>query len=151
MKVALDSILKLQPEGDVCAIGILVHGMFLLFPVECFLVFEDDLFISFLVISMPAPFSVLEPLVEFYTMRIHAEATYIMNKFASAYIVPAAMNAFPLVHLMEVFEHAKAKVEKTVDQLRRVKIHASLNPKVPLSWLRPSFMKPKLLLIVNGQ
>ena len=93
----------------------------------------------------------LEPLVEFYTMRIHAEATYIMHRFAATYIAPEAMNVFPLVHLMEVFEYAKMKVEQTVDQLRRVKVHASPNPKVPLSWLRPSFKKPKLCQIVDGQ
>jgi len=43
MKVALDSILKLQPEDDVCVIGVLVRGMFCTVPVECF---EDRLFIS---------------------------------------------------------------------------------------------------------
>ncbi|KAG0354841.1 hypothetical protein BG005_006171 [Podila minutissima] len=117
LKMALDSILKLQPENDVCVIGVLVR----------------------------------EPLIEFYTMRIHAEATYIMHRFAATYIAPEAMNVFPLVHLMEVFEHARAKVEQTVNQLRRVKVHASLNPKVPLSWLRPSFKKPKLCQIVDGQ
>ncbi|KAG0015828.1 hypothetical protein BGZ81_011500 [Podila clonocystis] len=94
---------------------------------------------------------VREPLVEFYSMRIHAEATYIMHRFAATYIASEAMNVFPLVHLMEVFEHAKAKVEQTVDQLRRVKVHANPNPKVPLSWLRPSFKKPKLCQIVDGQ
>ncbi|KAF9323776.1 hypothetical protein BG006_001161 [Podila minutissima] len=117
LKMALDSILKLQPEDDVCVVGLLVR----------------------------------EPLVEFYTMRIHAEATYIMHRFAATYIASEAMNVFPLVHLMEVFEHAKAKVEQTVDQLRRVKVHASPTPKVPLSWLRPSFKKPKLCQIVDGQ
>ncbi|KAF9301824.1 hypothetical protein BGZ74_006226 [Mortierella antarctica] len=117
LKMALDSIQKLQPEDDVCVIGVLVR----------------------------------EPLIEFYMMRIHAEATYIMHRFAATYIAPEAMNVFPLVRLMEVFEHAKAKVEQTVNQLRRVKVHASLNPKVPLSWLRPSFKKPKLCQIVDGQ
>ncbi|KAF9542685.1 hypothetical protein EC957_001740 [Mortierella hygrophila] len=117
MKAALDSILKLQPEDDVCVIGILVR----------------------------------EPLAEFYTMRIHAEATYVMHRFAATYIASEAINVFPLVHLMEVFEHAKMKVEQTVDQIRRVKVHASPNPKVPLSWLRPSFKKPKLYRIVDGQ
>jgi len=36
MKVSLDSILKLQPEDDVCVIGVLVRGMFCTVPVECF-------------------------------------------------------------------------------------------------------------------
>ncbi|KAG0341230.1 hypothetical protein BG004_006109 [Podila humilis] len=90
-----------------------------------------------------------EPLVEVYTMQIRAEATYVMHKCASAYFVPDAMNAFPLVRLLEVFEHAKLKAEKTVDELRRVKIHASPTPNVPLSWLRPSFNKPKLCEVVD--
>ncbi|KAG0040504.1 hypothetical protein BGZ83_002527, partial [Gryganskiella cystojenkinii] len=85
MKVALDSILKLEPEYDVWIIGVLVR----------------------------------ELLVEFFTLRIHAEATYIMHKFAPSYIAPNAINAFPLVHLMEVFEHAKVKVEQTVSQIRQ--------------------------------
>lgn len=84
-------------------------------------------------------------------MRIRAEATYIMHRFAAAHIIPDAMNAFPLVHLMEVFDHAKSKVERTVNQLRQVKVNASPNPKVPLSWLRPSFKKPKLYQIDDGQ
>ncbi|KAF9418274.1 hypothetical protein BGZ76_004431 [Entomortierella beljakovae] len=117
MKAALDSILKLEPDNEVCVIGLLIR----------------------------------EPLVEFYTMQVHAEATYVMHKFATSYISPDAMNAFPLVHLLEVFAHAKVKVEKTVAQIRQVKVHASSTPKVPLSWLRPSFRKPKLCLVVDGQ
>ncbi|KAF9935851.1 hypothetical protein BGZ67_002913 [Mortierella alpina] len=93
---------------------------------------------------------VKEPLVEFFTMRLHAEATYVMSRFAGAYEPSEAANAFPLVHLMEVFEHAKAIVEKTVEQVRRVKVHPSPNPKVPLSWLRPSFIKPRLRHIADG-
>ncbi|KAF9980852.1 hypothetical protein BGZ75_007894 [Mortierella antarctica] len=93
---------------------------------------------------------VKEPLVEFFTMRLHAEATYVMSRFAGAYVPSEAANAFPLVHLMEVFEHAKAIVEKTVEQVRRVKVHPSPNPKVPLSWLRPSFIKPRLRHIADG-
>ncbi|KAG0261890.1 hypothetical protein DFQ27_002718 [Actinomortierella ambigua] len=81
MKLALDSMLKLQPENDVGVLRVLVR--------------------------------------EFLTMRIHAEATYTMHKFAASFIVPDAMNAFPLVRRMEVFEHAKAKVKKTVNELRR--------------------------------
>ncbi|KAF9162023.1 hypothetical protein DFQ26_003929 [Actinomortierella ambigua] len=70
MKLALDPILKLQPEKDVCVIGVVAR--------------------------------------EFFIMRIHAEATYIMHKFTASYVVPDAMNAFPLVRRMEVFEHGKA-------------------------------------------
>lgn len=68
-------------------------------------------------------------MVDFFTMKIHTEGTYIMNKFASTFIVPDASNAFPLLRLMEVFAHAKSKVEWTVDQLRRVTVRASPNPK----------------------
>ncbi|KAF9397707.1 hypothetical protein BGX21_008594, partial [Mortierella sp. AD011] len=73
MKLALDSILKLEPEDEVCVVGLLVR------------------------------------------------------------------------------EHAKAKVEHTVAQIRQVKIRPSPNPKVPLAWLRPSFKKPKLRQIIDGQ
>lgn len=94
---------------------------------------------------------VLEPLIEFYTMRIHAEATYIMHRFASTYIAPEAINVFPLVHMMEIFEHIQGKVQQTVNQIRQVKVHPSPNPKVPLSWLRPSFKKPRRCHILDGQ
>lgn len=70
------------------------------------------------------------------------------HRFAAAHIVPDAMNAF---HLMGVFVQTKSKVERTVEQLRRVKIHPSPNPKVPLSWLRPSFKKVKPCQIVDGE
>ncbi|KAF9364993.1 hypothetical protein BGX34_011830, partial [Mortierella sp. NVP85] len=59
------------------------------------------------------------PLVEFYTMRIRAEASYIIHRFAAVHVIPDAMNAFPLVHLMEAFDHAKSKLERTVNQLRQ--------------------------------
>ncbi|KAF9971878.1 hypothetical protein BGZ73_005072 [Actinomortierella ambigua] len=78
MKLALNTMLTLQPEGDVCVIGILVR----------------------------------EPQVEFFSMRIHAEATYIMHRFAVANVISQAMNAFALAHLMETFEHALTKVEE---------------------------------------
>ncbi|KAG0261889.1 hypothetical protein DFQ27_002717 [Actinomortierella ambigua] len=111
MKLALDPILKLRPEKDVCVIGVVAR--------------------------------------EFFIMRIHAEVTYIMHKFAASYVVPEAMNAFPLDRLVEVFEHAKTKVEQTVSELRRVKVHASPVPKVPLSWIRPSFKNPELCQVVD--
>lgn len=108
-------------------------------------VFEDPHFISSL--SFMTLFSsvyicsyISEPIVEFYTMQIHAEATSIMHRFAITYIAPEAMNVFSFVHLMKVFEHAMAKVEQAVDQLRRVKVLESPRPKAPVSWLRPSFM-----------
>ncbi|KAF9345389.1 hypothetical protein BGX26_003173 [Mortierella sp. AD094] len=109
MKLALDSMLKLMPCGDVCVVGVLVR----------------------------------EPLTEFFSMRIHAEGTYVMHKFASAFIASGATNAFPILRLMEVCEHAKKIVERTIDQIRSVKEDESTGPKVPLSWLRPSFRKPK--------
>ncbi|KAF9090898.1 hypothetical protein BGX27_002135 [Mortierella sp. AM989] len=93
---------------------------------------------------------VREPRVEFYSMQIYAEATYIMHKFAESYIPSSAMNVFPLAHLMEVFAHAQEKVKRTVAQIRKVKVRPSSNPKVPLAWLRPSFKKPKLCQVVDG-
>ncbi|KAF9932917.1 hypothetical protein BGZ65_004275, partial [Modicella reniformis] len=90
-----------------------------------------------------------EPSTEFYSMRIHAEGTYVMYKFASAFIASGATNAFPLIRLMEICDHAKRKVEQTVSEIRRVKVLESSNPKVPLSWLRPSFKKPKRYLITD--
>ncbi|KAF9897105.1 hypothetical protein BX616_006174, partial [Lobosporangium transversale] len=111
MKLALNSILKLSPSGEVCVVGILVR----------------------------------EPYIEFFSMQICAEGTctYIMHKFASAFIPSGASNPFPLLRLMEICEHAKKKVEWCIHQIRLVKFEESLNPKVDLSWLRPSFNKPK--------
>ncbi|KAG9065534.1 hypothetical protein KI688_001822 [Linnemannia hyalina] len=82
------------------------------------------------------------PSIDFYTMHLRAEATYVMNRFATAFIAPEALNVSPLVQLMEAFEHAKSKVEWTVEQIRKVKVRPSANPLVPLWWLRPSFPKP---------
>lgn len=84
-------------------------------------------------------------------MRLNAEGIYIMHRFASAIIAPDAMNAFPLIRLMEIFEHVKGKIKQTVTEIRRVKVRPSENPKVPLSWCRPSFKKPKRFLVVDGQ
>ena len=74
-----------------------------------------------------------------------------MHKFTASYVASEAMNVFPLDHLMEIFENADAKVRQTVAQIRQVKVHESLNPKVPLSWLRSSFKMPKLCPVVDGQ
>jgi len=52
--------------------------------------------------------------------------------------------------LMEVFGHAKSKVERTINQLRRVKVNTNSNLKAPQSWLRP-FKKPKLYQIGVGE
>ena len=123
--------------------------------VVCFALIHLNVFIFSKSIMSPSveirSFLFLEPLVEFYTMRIHAEATYVMHRIATTYIPPEAMNVFPLVHLMEIFEHVKVKVQQTVTQIRRVKVQASSSPNVPLSWLRPSFKKPRLCQIVDGQ
>jgi len=60
-------------------------------------VFETRLFISSLsFVPLSSSFYIcsfiLEILVEFYTMQIHAEAMYIMHKFSAIYSVPEAMN-----------------------------------------------------------
>ncbi|KAI9240085.1 MAG: hypothetical protein BYD32DRAFT_459196 [Podila humilis] len=90
---------------------------------------------------------VREPLEELYTMSIHAEATYIMHGFAAAYIALNAMNMFPIVRLMEVFDHSR-EIQQTVNQSREVKVEESKCPKVPLSWLWPSFQKSKLFGLI---
>ncbi|KAF9585700.1 hypothetical protein BGW38_001184, partial [Lunasporangiospora selenospora] len=69
----------------------------------------------------------------------HLEATNVMHRFVVTYLAPEAMNVFPLVHLAEIFEYIQGKVQQTVTQIRQVKIRPSSNPKIPLSWLRPSF------------
>ncbi|KAF9436840.1 hypothetical protein BGZ76_002801 [Entomortierella beljakovae] len=109
MKLALDSILKLEPSGEVSVVGILVR----------------------------------EPLVEFFSMQIRAEGTYVMNKFASTFIPSGATNAFPILRLMEVCDYAKKKMENCIHEIRKVKVQENTSPKVPLSWLRPSFNKPR--------
>ncbi|KAF9985813.1 hypothetical protein BGZ79_005403, partial [Entomortierella chlamydospora] len=89
------------------------------------------------------------PLIEFFSMRICAEGTYIMHKFASTFVPTGAANAFPLLRLMEVCEHAQKKVEECISQIRAVKVRESSHPKVPLAWLRPPFNKPKRYLITD--
>ncbi|KAF9919557.1 hypothetical protein BGZ65_012030, partial [Modicella reniformis] len=68
-------------------------------------------------------------LVEFFSMQIPAEATYIMRRFAVCYVAADSMNMFPITHMMEAFQHVQEKVEKTVAAIRRVKIRPSTNPK----------------------
>ncbi|KAG0220720.1 hypothetical protein BGX31_010670 [Mortierella sp. GBA43] len=94
---------------------------------------------------------VCEPRIEFFTMRIKAEATYIMRRFAVCHVPADSMNMFPIIHLMEAFHHAQATVEKTVAAIRRVKVRPGTNPVVPLSWIRPSYTKPRLTLVVDGE
>ncbi|KAI7815739.1 hypothetical protein BC939DRAFT_513750, partial [Gamsiella multidivaricata] len=117
MKLALDSILKLLPEEDVCVVGILVR----------------------------------EPLIEFFIMKICAEGTYILRRFAVCYIATDPLNVLPIVTLMKSFQHAQLKVKKTVSAIRRVKVRPSTSPKVPLSWIRPSFNKPTRTLVRDGE
>ncbi|KAG0353695.1 hypothetical protein BGZ54_002092 [Gamsiella multidivaricata] len=94
---------------------------------------------------------VREPLAEFFTMQIHAEGTYIMRRFAICYIAADHMNMLPIITMMEAFQHALVKVKKTLAAIRRVRIRPSPNPKVPLSWLRPSFNKPTKTLVLDGE
>ncbi|KAF9191911.1 hypothetical protein BGZ49_003490, partial [Haplosporangium sp. Z 27] len=84
------------------------------------------------------------PLVEFFTMQIHAEGTYIMRRIARCYIAANPMSMLPIITMMEAFQHVLAKVMKTVAAIRHDKVRPSPSPKVPLSWLRPSFKKPKM-------
>ncbi|KAG0324422.1 hypothetical protein BG000_002228, partial [Podila horticola] len=91
------------------------------------------------------------PFIDFYTMHLRAEATYVMNRFATAFIAPEALNVSPLAQLMEAFEHAKSKVKRTVEQIRKVKLRPIANPLVPLWWLRPSFSKPVRRPVVDTE
>ncbi|KAF9536618.1 hypothetical protein EC957_010309, partial [Mortierella hygrophila] len=93
---------------------------------------------------------VREPRVEFYTMHIHAEATYIMRRFAVCNLASDFMNMVSIIPLMEAFQHAHSMVKKTVAAIRRVKVRPSTSPKVPLSWIRPSFTKPKRYEVLDG-
>lgn len=147
LKLALDSILMLSPEDEVCVVGILARGLFVLMALSVFKILAFRVNSCCLHISMYT----LEPLAEFFTMKIHAEGTYIMRRFAICYIAANHMNMLPIITLMEAFQHALAKVKKTLTAIRRVRVRPSLNPKVPLSWLRPSFNKPTKTLVVDGE
>ncbi|KAF9089120.1 hypothetical protein BGX27_002551, partial [Mortierella sp. AM989] len=116
MKLALDSILVLSPEDDVCVVGILVR----------------------------------EPLVEFFSMKIHAEGCYIMRRFAICHIPTDHENMVALLSMMKAFQHVVAKVTLTLAAIRRVRVRPSQTPKVPFSWLRPSFSKPTKMLVRDG-
>ncbi|KAF8942938.1 hypothetical protein BGZ47_005977 [Haplosporangium gracile] len=94
---------------------------------------------------------VRESSIDFYTMHLRAEATYVLNRFASAFVAPETLNVSPLAQLMEAFEHAKSKLEGTVEQIRKVKLRPSTNPLVPLWWLRPSFSKPVRRQVVDTE
>ncbi|KAF9994778.1 hypothetical protein BGZ79_000418 [Entomortierella chlamydospora] len=93
----------------------------------------------------------LEPLVEFFTMQIHSEGTYMMRRFAVCYIAADHMNMFSIISMMEAFQHAREKVMKTLNAIRVVKVRPNTDPKVPLSWLRLSFKKPKMTLVLDGE
>ncbi|KAF9083726.1 hypothetical protein BGX29_002936, partial [Mortierella sp. GBA35] len=82
---------------------------------------EDDIWVVGILVR--------EPLVEFYTMHMYAEATYVMRRFAACYAVAGCMNMFSIGHMMEAFQHAQSKVRKTVAAIRRVKIRPSSHPK----------------------
>ncbi|KAG0335103.1 hypothetical protein BG000_007785 [Podila horticola] len=75
-------------------------------------------------------------------MWIHAEAAYVTHRFVATCIAPEAMNMFPFVHPMEVFEHAKTKTEQIVDQFRQIKAHA-IGPKCRRRGSSPHFKKLK--------
>ncbi|KAF9545064.1 hypothetical protein EC957_011305 [Mortierella hygrophila] len=70
---------------------------------------------------------------------LRAEATYVTNRFAIAFIAPEALNVSRLAQLMEASGHAKSNVERIVEQIRKVKVRLSANPLVPLWWLDPLF------------
>jgi len=144
MKLALDSILLLSPGDDVCVVGILVNGMFLL------ILSIHSLFLSVTHSSHSHTLFILEPLIEFFSMKIYAEGCYIMHRFAICHIPTDHENMVSLVSMMEAFNHAAAKVTRTLSAIRRVRVRPSPTPKVPFSWLRPSYSKPRKKLVRDG-
>ncbi|KAF9357897.1 hypothetical protein BGX34_009152 [Mortierella sp. NVP85] len=94
---------------------------------------------------------VTEPLVEFFSMKIHSEGCYVMHRFAICYVPTDHENMISLISMMEAFHHAAAKVIKTLAAIRQVRVRPSPTPKVPFSWLRQSFSKPTKTLVRDGQ
>ncbi|KAF9999636.1 hypothetical protein BGZ65_005038, partial [Modicella reniformis] len=64
---------------------------------------------------------VTEPLVEFFSMKIHAEGCYVMQRFAICHIATDHENMFSLISVMEAFHHAATKVIKTLAAIRQVR------------------------------
>ncbi|KAK3814023.1 MAG: hypothetical protein J3Q66DRAFT_345451 [Benniella sp.] len=93
---------------------------------------------------------VKKPLIEFFSMKIHSEGCYIMHRFATCHIPTDHENMVSLVSMMEAFHHAAAKVTTTLSAIRRVRVRPSPTPKVPFSWLRPSYSKPRRKLVRDG-
>ncbi|KAK3807054.1 MAG: hypothetical protein J3Q66DRAFT_357967 [Benniella sp.] len=85
--------------------------------------------------------------LEFFVMTLHSDGVYIFKKYAECYLFNKADNMFPLCRLLEILEATKRMVEITLANLRAVKITPSETPLVPLSWRRPSFEKPRKMLM----
>lgn len=73
-----------------------------------------------------------------------------MRRFAVSFIPSEAMNMTAIISMMEAFQHVREKVEKTVHAIRRVRIRPGAKPKIPSSWIRPSYRKPVKILIRDG-
>ncbi|KAF9373678.1 hypothetical protein BGX21_004350, partial [Mortierella sp. AD011] len=85
--------------------------------------------------------------LKFSEMKIQSEGVYIFKKYAECYLFNKAGNMFPLCRLLEIFETTKMMVDRTLVNLQAVKIKPSDTPLVPVSWLRPSYVKPRRILL----
>ncbi|KAF8923217.1 hypothetical protein BGZ58_003223 [Dissophora ornata] len=107
---------------------------------------------TMIVLEPSGPVSVIGILLrgyslEFFEMTIQSEGAYIFKKYADCYLFNKAENMFPLCRLLEILESTKIMVERTLVNLRAVKIASSDTPLVPFSWLRPSYTKPRKILL----
>ncbi|KAF9198111.1 hypothetical protein BGZ49_001177 [Haplosporangium sp. Z 27] len=94
---------------------------------------------------------VKEPLVEFFSMAVLSEGVYIMRRFAVCHISSDIMNMTSIIPMMKAFQYVQEKVKKTVEAIQSVKVRPSESPSVPLSWLQPSFRKPKMKLVLDNE
>ncbi|KAF9198502.1 hypothetical protein BGZ49_000663, partial [Haplosporangium sp. Z 27] len=76
--------------------------------------------------------------LESFEMAIQSEGVYIFKKYADCYLFNKAENMFPLCRLLEILETTKIMVERTLVNLRAVKIAPSDTPH--LDPLRDSYL-----------
>ncbi|KAF9090108.1 hypothetical protein BGX27_002331 [Mortierella sp. AM989] len=117
LKQSLDTMIMQEPSGSVSVIGILLTAI---------------------------PFVGFN--LKFFEMKIQSEGVYILKKYAECYLFNKAENMFSLCRLLDILETTKVH-ERTLLNLRAVKIKPSDTPLVPISWLRPSYVKPRKMLL----
>ncbi|KAG0249743.1 hypothetical protein BG011_008985, partial [Mortierella polycephala] len=81
--------------------------------------------------------------LEFYHMSLKSEGIYLMRRYAKCFLCAGSNDMFPLVRALEAMQATKEMASATVNSMRQVKINPSPMPLVPMSWIRPSFTKPK--------